>query len=319
MAATANTSQSYPAYIAILETGVLRQRAQEAINQLAECQVCPRRCKVNRLENKRGFCRTGRMARVASYFPHHGEEDCLRGWRGSGTIFFSGCNLRCVFCQNWDISQCDSGREVTASEIAAMMLELQEAGVHNINWVSPSHVVPQLLEATALAAQEGLRLPIVYNSGGYDSLQALKWLDGVVDIYMPDFKYWDAETAGLLSAAADYPEVARQAIREMHRQVGVLKLDGRGLARRGLLIRHLVLPKGMAGTSEIASWLATEISPKTYVNVMNQYHPDGALLDAPPGKYPRELYRPLTIEEYINAMRTARAAGLSRFDERRVF
>ncbi|MGC8988811.1 MAG: radical SAM protein [Verrucomicrobiia bacterium] len=319
MAATANRSQSYPAYTALLETGVLQKRAHDALSQLAECQVCPRRCNANRMENKRGFCRTGRMAMVASYFPHHGEEDCLRGWRGSGTIFFSGCNLRCVFCQNWDISQCDSGREVTASDIAAMMLELQEAGAHNINWVSPSHVVPQLLEATALAAQEGLRLPIVYNSGGYDSVQALRWLDGVVDIYMPDFKYWRPETAGLLSAAPDYPEVARQAIREMHRQVGVLELDARGLARRGLLIRHLVLPNGMAGTSEIASWLATEISPKTYINVMNQYHPDGALLRAQPGKYPRELYRTLTIEEYVNAMRTARAAGLSRFDERRSF
>ncbi|MDH7503340.1 MAG: radical SAM protein [Verrucomicrobiota bacterium] len=319
MAATANASQSYPAYTALLETGVLEKRAHEAISQLAECRVCPRRCNVNRLENKRGFCRTGRMARVASYFPHLGEEDCLRGWGGSGTIFFSGCNLRCVFCQNWDISQCDSGREVTASDIAAMMLELQEAGAHNINWVSPSHVVPQMLEATALAAQQGLRLPIVYNSGGYDSVQALKWLDGVVDIYMPDFKYWDAEKAGLLSAAPDYPEVARQAIREMHRQVGVLKLDARGLARRGLLIRHLVLPNGMAGTSEIASWLATEISPKTYINIMNQYHPDGALLRAQLGKYPRELCRTLTIEEYVNAMRAARAAGLSRFDERRTF
>ncbi|HOK76975.1 MAG TPA: radical SAM protein [Verrucomicrobiota bacterium] len=319
MTAAANTSQRYPAYTALLETGVLQKRAHEALSQLAKCQVCPRRCNVNRLENKRGFCRTGRLARVASYFPHHGEEDCLRGWRGSGTIFFSGCNLRCIFCQNWDISQCDSGREVTASDIAAMMLELQEAGAHNINWVSPSHVVPQLLEATALAAQEGLRLPIVYNSGGYDSVQALEWLDGVVDIYMPDFKYWNPETASLLSAAPDYPEVARRAIREMHRQVGVLELDSRGLARRGLLIRHLVLPNGMAGTSEIASWLATQISPKTYINIMNQYHPDGALLEARHGKYPRELHRTLTIEEYIDAVRTARAAGLSRFDERRVF
>lgn len=208
---------------------------------------------------------------------------------------------------------------MTASDIAAMMLELQEAGAHNINWVSPSHVVPQLLEATAIAAQEGLRLPIVYNSGGYDSVQALEWLDGVVDIYMPDFKYWNPETASLLSAAPDYPEVARRAIREMHRQVGVLEIDSRGLARRGLLIRHLVLPNGMAGTSEIASWLATEISPKTYINIMNQYHPDGALLKARHGKYPRELHRTLTVEEYIDAVRTARAAGLSRFDERRVF
>lgn len=319
MADVQRTGVSYPAYLGLVENGELERRAREAIEQLAECCVCPRRCRVNRLSNKRGFCRTGRFARVASYFPHHGEEDCLRGWRGSGTIFFAGCNLRCAFCQNWDISQCDAGRESTADGIAAMMLELQELGVHNINWVSPSHVVPQLLEATAIAAKQGLRLPIVYNSGGYDSLAALKWLDGVVDIYMPDFKYWDKDVAGLLSSASDYPEVAQTAIREMHRQVGDLELDNSGLARRGLLVRHLVLPNDLAGTAQIAKWLATEVSPNTYINVMDQYHPDGALVTDRTGKYPRALYRTLTATEYAQALRGAKAAGLHRFDRRRGF
>lgn len=200
-----------------------------------------------------------------------------------------------------------------------MMLELQELGVHNINWVSPSHVVPQLLEATAIAAKQGLRLPIVYNSGGYDSLAALKWLDGVVDIYMPDFKYWDKDVAGLLSSASDYPEVAQTAIREMHRQVGDLELDNSGLARRGLLVRHLVLPNDLAGTAQIAKWLATEVSPNTYINVMDQYHPDGALVTDRTGKYPRALYRTLTATEYAQALRGAKAAGLHRFDRRRGF
>ncbi|MCX8109153.1 MAG: 4Fe-4S cluster-binding domain-containing protein, partial [Verrucomicrobiae bacterium] len=243
----------YPSYLGLVDNGELERRAKNALEQLARCEICPRRCKVNRLQDNHGFCRTGRLARVASYFPHHGEEDCLRGWRGSGTIFFSGCNLRCAFCQNWDISQQNAGAEVTAAELAAMMLELQDTGVHNINWVTPSHVVPQLLEATAIAARNGLCIPIVYNSGGYDSVTALTWLAGFVDIFMPDFKYWNPATANLLSSAPDYPEVARTAVREMHRQVGDLELDEQGLARRGLLIRHLVLPGGMAGTADIAA------------------------------------------------------------------
>ncbi len=310
-------SENYPGYLAFLQSGELRTRAAKAISELAACRVCPRVCEVNRLQDRRGVCRTGRRARVASYFPHFGEEDCLRGWRGSGTIFFAGCNLRCAFCQNWDISQECDGQEVSAERLAEMMLELQEAGCHNLNWVTPEHVVPQALEALTLAAERGLRLPIVYNTSGYDSLESLRLLEGLVDIYMPDFKYWDPATAARLSKARDYPVVARAIIWEMHRQVGDLALDEHGVARRGLLVRHLVLPNGLAGTREIAEWLAREISPETYVNVMNQYHPAGTVAqpDAP-ARY-RDVARPTTVSEFRAAVKEARMGGLRRFDQRR--
>lgn len=310
------TMRTWPAYVHLLESGELRKRAADAVASMSKCRACPRNCGVNRLQDERGFCRAGRLARVASYFPHHGEEDCLRGRRGSGTIFLSGCNLRCVFCQNFDISQQDSGSQVQAADLAAMMIDLQKSGAHNINWVSPSHFVPQLLEGLALAAEQGLRLPIVYNSGGYDSLTALQWLHGAVDIYMPDFKYWEPDVAEKLSGARDYPDVARVAIMEMHRQVGDLQLDNRGLARRGLLVRHLVLPGGLAGTAQIAAWVAREVSKETYINLMDQYHPDGLLLEAASGAYPGALRRRLEPDEYLEAKRVARHAGLSRFDER---
>jgi len=310
-------SPTYPAYLALAQSGELKRRAAMAVSALASCRVCPRDCQVDRLQDRHGVCRTGRFARVASCFPHFGEEDCLRGWRGSGTIFFAGCNLRCAFCQNWDISQECDGQVVTPEPLAEMMLELQEAGCHNINWVTPEHVVPQALEALALAAEQGLRLPIVYNTGGYDALESIQLLDGVVDIYMPDFKYWDPATAARLSKARDYPEVARQVIREMHRQVGDLVLDESGVARRGLLIRHLVLPNDLAGTRSIAAWLAQELSPDTYINVMNQYHPAGTVAqpDAP-ARY-RDVARPTSTAEFRAALKVAGAAGLRRFDQRR--
>lgn len=284
---------------------------------LSRCELCPRACKADRSSDQVGFCQTGRRARVASFFPHRGEEACLSGGQGSGTIFFSGCNLGCMFCQNWDISHDNEGREVTPPELATMMLQLQEDGCHNINWVTPSHVVPQLLEALELAVDGGLRLPIVYNTGGYDSLETLRLLDGVVDIYMPDFKFWDPEVSTRLAQARDYPEAARAAVREMHRQVGDLTLDERGLARRGLLIRHLVMPNGLAGTRPIAEWLAREISPHTYVNVMAQYHPEGAVLQGAVDATYRDADRHPTLDELHDALREAHDAGLHRFDKER--
>jgi putative pyruvate formate lyase activating enzyme len=253
---------------------------------------------------------------VASAFAHLGEEDCLRGWRGSGTIFFSGCNLGCVFCQNWDISHEVAGCAVSPERLADLMLELQAQGCHNLNWVTPSHVVPQALEAVAIAARRGLCLPLVYNSGGYDAVPTLRVLDGVVDIYMADFKFWDAAVAARLCQGRDYPERAREALREMHRQVGDLVLDEHGLARRGLLVRHLVMPGGLAGTGELAQWLARELSPDTYVNVMDQYRPAGQVAARADGPF-ADVNRPITSREFREARRQAHTAGLCRFDRRR--
>ncbi len=302
-----------PAYLALYESGALERRVEEARRALANCRACPRACGVNRLEDEEGVCRIGRYARVASAFPHFGEEDCLRGWRGSGTIFFGGCNLRCVFCQNWDISQQAAGRALTPQALAEVMLELQDMGVHNINWVTPEHVVPQLLEALYLAVGQGLRLPIVYNTSAYDALESLHWLDGVVDIYMPDFKVWHRDPARRYLKAPRYAEIARRAIKEMHRQVGPLKFNAQGLARRGLLVRHLVLPGLLDDTAAILRWLAEEISPDTYVNLMAQYRP--AYLVASTDKYP-ELQRRLTRDEYCRAVELAQEAGLWRLDTR---
>lgn len=302
-----------PAYLALARRGELRRRAEAAVEQLAHCRACPRNCGVDRLANKTAVCHTGRYARVASYFPHHGEEDCLRGWRGSGTIFFALCNLRCVFCQNYDISQVPSGREVSPSRLAEMMIELQEQGCHNLNLVTPEHVVLQILEALPLAVERGLRLPLVYNTSAYDSLDSLRLLDGVVDIYMPDFKFWEPQLALRYVKAKDYPEAARQAIREMQRQVGELKFDEKGLAKRGVLVRHLVMPGGIAGTEAILRFLAEEVSPDTYVNVMDQYYPAGRVDSA----HFLEINRMITAQEEETAREHARRAGLWRMDQRR--
>lgn len=299
-----------PAYLSLLPSGDLERRAAEAQEHLASCDLCAWECKVDRTApgGKRGVCRTGERARVSSYGPHHGEEDPLRGWRGSGTIFFARCNLHCQYCQNFDISQFDAGDEVEPEDLAGIMLELQAMGCHNINFVSPSHVVAQILTALVIAARRGLRLPLVYNTGGYDSPTALRLLDGVVDIYMPDMKYADARAALHLSKAKDYPAVNRRAVKEMHRQVGDLQLDERGIARRGLLVRHLVLPNGLAGTEEIVRFLAEEISPNTYLNLMAQYRPAFHAHTFP------QLARPVTREEYQAAVRLAQEAGLNRLD-----
>ncbi len=298
-----------PAYLK-LPPGELEKRAAQALEHLRACVLCPRRCRVNRWEGALGVCRTGRRAMVSSYGPHLGEEDVLRGWRGSGTIFFSRCNLRCQFCQNYEISQQDAGYEVSAEELAEIMLRLQDYGCHNINLVSPTHVVAQILEALVIAARRGLRLPLVYNTGGYDSLLALRLLDGVIDIYMPDMKYADERIAYTYSLVRNYPRVNRAAVKEMHRQVGDLQIGEDGLARRGLLVRHLVLPNNLAGTRKIVRFLARQISPHTYINIMAQYHPDYRA-----DRYPL-LNRRITPEEYQAALQMAKEAGLYRLDRR---
>ncbi len=302
-----------PAYLRLYESGELERRVGRAVEALKSCEVCPRDCGVDRLADKFAVCKTGRYAVVSSYFAHFGEEDCLRGSKGSGTIFFSGCNLRCVFCQNFDISWQLRGTPAPPEKLAAMMLELQAEGCHNINFVTPEHVVPQIIEALPLAIEGGLRLPLVYNTSAYDSMESLELMEGVVDIYMPDFKYWDSEMARKYSKAPDYPEAARRAIKEMHRQVGELVTDEEGLAVRGLMIRHLVMPEQIAGTREVMRWIAQELSPHTYVNVMAQYYPAGKVSRQ---EYP-EINRRLTSPEYEAALDEAGRAGLKRLDPRR--
>jgi putative pyruvate formate lyase activating enzyme len=306
-------SENYPAYMNLLRSGKLQERAKVAYDQLSCCTTCAWECKVDRRAGKMGICRTGEVARVSSYGAHMGEEDPLRGWKGSGTIFFGRCNLHCQFCQNYDISQTDNGELAQPQEIAAMMLELQACGCHNINLVSPSHVVPQILRAVLLAAQTGLRLPLVYNTGGYDSLQTLALLDGVVDIYMPDMKYTCTQIARHYSKIPNYPQVNQAAVREMHRQVGDLQIDASGIARRGLLVRHLVLPNNLAGTAEITSFLAQEISRDTYLNLMDQYRPAFNARQFP------KLNRRINAAEYSAAVTMAAEAGLHRLDNCQIF
>jgi putative pyruvate formate lyase activating enzyme len=257
-----------------------------------------------------GFCRTGKLASVASYGPHYGEEQPLVGRGGSGTVFFSHCNLHCEFCQNYDISQGGEGMPVGPEELAEIMLSLQKKGCHNINFVTPSHVIQPILDALPMAVEKGLSIPLVYNCGGYERISALKLLDGIVDIYMPDFKFWDPGTALRLCNASDYPERARQALMEMHRQTGDLVFDRSGMARRGLLVRHLVMPDGLAGTAEIVNFIATRISAQTYVNIMDQYHPCGRSLEN------KAINRRITSAEFRHALDAASNAGLTRLDDR---
>ncbi len=301
-----------PAYLRLLRTGELAKRAEHAWRRLADCDLCARYCRVDRLQSTKGaVCRTGERALVASYGAHFGEEAPLTGRRGSGTIFFSWCNLRCVFCQNWEISQRGAGRAVAPEEIAAMMLSLQREGCHNINFVTPSHAVAQILAAVLIAARAGLLLPLVYNTGGYDSPEALALLDSVIDIYMPDMKYGDSERGRKYSRVRDYAKVNRAAVREMHRQAGDLVLDKSGIAQRGLLVRHLVLPGDISGTESVLAFIVNEISPDTYLNLMDQYRPCHHAAEYPP------LDRPLSSGEYRAARELAEKYGLRRLDERR--
>ncbi len=284
-----------------------KERAELAKEFLIECKLCPRGCGINRLKGKQGFCGGGRLARISGVGPHFGEERVLVGRHGSGTIFFSGCNLKCIFCQNYGISHLNEGREVSDEELAEEMLYLQYIGCHNINLVTPTHFVPQIIKALEIAYSKGLELPIVYNCGGYESWEVLKLLEGLVDIYMPDLKFADPQVGEELSQAPDYYQVAQQAIKEMHRQVGDLAINGKGRAQKGLLLRHLILPEGLAGTEEAMRFISQEISPDTYVNIMDQYRPCYKAKETPP------LNRRITREEYQKALQIAKGFGLHRF------
>jgi putative pyruvate formate lyase activating enzyme len=306
----------WPAYLGLGAEGVAA-RAETALRLLGpgRCGVCPRLCKVNRLGGQRGLCAIGRQAVVAAHFPHFGEEDCLRGRNGSGTIFFSGCNLRCVFCQNYDISWQVHGEPVTPSRLAAMMLALQHRGCNNINFVTPEHVVPQILQALPLAIDAGLWLPIVYNTSAYDSLDSLALMEGIVDIYMPDLKIWAPGHARRYLRMPGYPQAARQAVLEMHRQVGPLCLGKDGLARRGLLVRHLVMPGMLEDARAILRYVAEELGTDTYVNLMAQYRPAGLIGSSHRDGY-HEINRRLGRDEYRLAAEFAGQLGLRRLDQR---
>lgn len=298
-----------PSYLALHREGKLERLARLALEGLCACRICPRECGVDRTAGDKGFCGAGRFAEVASYNAHFGEESPLVGVHGSGTIFFSRCNLLCSFCQNYEISHLAEGTEVGPEQLAEFMLRLQDAGCHNINFVTPTHVVPQILEALPRAVDLGLRVPLVYNSSGYDRKETIAMLRGVFDIYMPDFKFWDGEWSDRYCRAPDYPQRAAEALREMHRQVGDLRLED-GVAVRGILLRHLVMPGGVAGTERILDFVAREISPDTYVNVMDQYRPCGTA-----GR-DEWINRRLTAAEYREAVEAAKRAGLRRLDPR---
>jgi len=297
-----------PSYLSLYTSGELQRRAEQALTVIKHCRLCPRECGVDRSAGERGYCHTDRLARVASYAPHFGEESPLVGRFGSGTIFFSCCNLLCSFCQNYDISHGGHGVEVNASDLAAMMIALQESGCHNINFVTPTHVVPQILEGLVVACNRGLTVPLVYNTSGYERVETLKLLDGIFDIYMPDFKFWNDERSLRYCNAPDYRDRTIGAIAEMHRQVGDLTIDTGGIATRGLLVRHLVMPGGTSDVEEIMRFLATSISAGTYINIMDQYHPCGRAGDD------ASINRRIFTEEFEHAVETAHRAGLRRLD-----
>ncbi|MEK6528762.1 MAG: radical SAM protein [Nitrospirota bacterium] len=291
-----------------LSKDTLKEKIKSAEKILKNCTLCPRKCEVDRTAGELGFCKTGDKPFVSSYNPHFGEERPLVGRSGSGAIFFTHCNLGCLFCQNWTISHLGEGSIISFEALADIMLALQNYGCHNINFVTPTHQVPMILKSLEIAIAKGLEVPLVYNCGGYESIETLRILDGIIDIYMPDFKYADPQAALKYSNAEDYPSIAKAAIKEMHRQVGGLLMDEKGIALRGLLVRHLVLPEGMAGTEEAARFLAEEISPNTYTNIMAQYYPCYKAVEHPP------LDRRVTNSEYRKAVKAAITAGLKRLD-----
>jgi putative pyruvate formate lyase activating enzyme len=300
-----------PGYRKLSENGELKKRIGKAYKILEECSLCPRKCKINRLNGELGYCKSGKELKVSSFGPHFGEEPPLVGRFGSGTIFLTNCNLGCLYCQNYDISHLGQGEEVSLEELAGQMPSLQKRGCHNINFVTPTHFVPQIIASLARAIEKGLNVPLVYNCGGYESLEVLKLLEGIFDIYMPDIKYPDIkyaneEVSKKYSNAGDYPDVVKEALLEMQRQVGDLIIDERGIAQRGLLIRHLVLPNQLAGTKEIMHFIAKEISPSAYVNIMDQYRPCYKAINYP------QLSRGITREEYEEAVEIASQEGLSR-------
>ena len=291
--------------VSMLSTTELQDRISAAYQLLESCRVCPRECGVNRLkDDKLGFCRSGLNPVISSVSSHHGEEPPLSGTSGSGTIFFANCNLRCVYCQNYPISQMGNGEERTPGELACQMLWLQEQGCHNLNLVTPTHFMPQILKALGIARERGFNLPIVYNTSGYETIEALKLLDGIVDIYLPDMRYSDDRTSLKYSIAPHYPEINRAAIKEMYRQVGNLALDANGIAKRGLIIRHLILPCGLSGTEKIMKFLAEEISKDVYISLMSQYFP------AYKATQYKEINRRITTDEYDEAYQAMQKYGL---------
>lgn len=305
--------QWYPAYGTLEREGKLAERVDQARSIFEECRLCPRQCGVNRMDGEQGFCKAPLKAVINAVQPHFGEELSLVGQNGSGTIFFSNCNLRCVFCQNWPISIKGEGRAVEDEDLAQMMMFLQKIGCHNVNLVTPTHVMPNILNATRIAFKKGLRIPLVYNTSGYERLDIIKMLDGIVDIYLPDIKYMDGDMAAKYSSGArDYPEVATAAVLEMNRQVGVHQVDKRGIARRGLMIRHLVMPNQVAGTQKFVKWVAENLPHNTYINIMAQYHVDYKAFEYP------QISRGITIREFLEAMDWAKEYGLTRLDPQSV-
>jgi putative pyruvate formate lyase activating enzyme len=297
-----------PAYLKLKAQGELENRIGALFKKLEKCDLCPRKCGVNRLKDEKGVCKTGKKALLSSFGPHFGEESPLVGHSGSGTMFFTHCNLGCIFCQNYDISHLGYGNPVDEKYLAEVMLKLQRMGCHNINFVTPTHVIPQIIKALSFAIEKGLHLPLVYNSGGYDSVETIKVLDGIFDIYMPDFKYTDPEVARRFSNAPDYPQVVKNVLKEMHRQVGDLVMNSKGIAQRGLLIRHLVLPDDLAGTSEAMRFISQELSINSYVNVMEQYRPEYKACEYP------SLNRRIKKDEFLKALEIAKDEGIKRLD-----
>ncbi|MGD0336923.1 MAG: radical SAM protein [Candidatus Omnitrophota bacterium] len=294
-----------PAYLDAYSSGKLSEVAKQAFKMLESCSICPRKCKVNRLKNETGFCKTPLLPKVCSFLPHHGEEPPISGSKGSGTIFFSNCNMGCVYCQNYEFSQLGQGREVDFEELAGFMLDLQGLGCHNINFVTPTHIMPQILKSLILAVEKGLNIPLVYNSSGYELPEMIALLDGIIDIYLPDMRYSDNELAKKYSCAPGYPEYNRRSIKEMHRQVGRAQIDNEGLIKRGLIIRHLVLPNDIAGTDSIMKFIAEEISSQTYISLMSQYLPYHKAHEFP------GISRRLTEKEYTQARQAMSQWGLS--------
>jgi putative pyruvate formate lyase activating enzyme len=302
-------SRFEPAYLQLHRNGELRRRAQALRALMDRCHMCPRECRADRMRGERGFCGATGHLEVSSFGPHFGEEAGLVGRRGSGTIFLTHCNLRCVFCQNWEISQGGRGRRVTTHEVAAMMLNLQDRGCHNINFVTPTHYTAQLVEAVDAAAARGLTLPVVWNTSGWERLETLRLLDGIVDIYMPDLKYADPAMAERYSSGArTYPEMTQAALLEMHRQVGAAHPGADGVIRRGLIVRHLVMPNNVGGTREVIDWIASHLPKDTYLNLMAQYRPAFRASEYP------AIARRLQRSEFEQALQWARAAGLTNLD-----
>ncbi len=307
-----NSDSWQPAYAKLESEGKLSERVEQAYSKFEKCRLCPRRCEVNRKAGEKGFCNATDKVKVFSHQPHFGEELPLVGRSGSGTIFFSNCNLRCVFCQNWPIAHVGRGQEITDEALADMMLNLQRRGCHNINVVTPTHVMPNIISAVRIAFEKGLRLPICYNTGGYEMKENIELLDGIVDIYLPDLKFMDGEESAryVTGGAKDYPEMAQQAIIEMHRQVGELVKNDRDIALRGLMVRHLVMPNHVAGTREFVKWVAENLTKDTYVNIMAQYRVEHQAFEH------ERIARSITSKEFLEAIEWAQETGLRNLDER---